>query len=92
MRIVFPKNDGIYQQNNVRCFTARCICTWFEQEQDEFIFLAGKHSRLDTNRESVAPPRSGCLHYGYRSLTAELGPVYYGTGFGVAQDPSETRS
>ncbi|GFV08088.1 transposable element Tcb1 transposase [Trichonephila clavipes] len=39
MRIVFPQNDAIYQQDNAKCHTAGSVRAWFEEHQDEFIVL-----------------------------------------------------
>ncbi|GBM58589.1 hypothetical protein AVEN_166980-1 [Araneus ventricosus] len=49
-----------------RCHTARSVCAWFEEHQDEFTVppLASKLTGFKPNRESVGPPRSGCLRHG----------------------------
>ncbi|GFX81619.1 transposable element Tcb1 transposase [Trichonephila clavipes] len=39
MRIVFPQDDGIFQQDNARCHTAASVRAWFEEHQDEFTVL-----------------------------------------------------
>ncbi|GFX12857.1 transposable element Tcb1 transposase [Trichonephila clavipes] len=39
MRIVFPQNDAIYQQDNAKCHTAGSVRAWFEEHQDEFTVL-----------------------------------------------------
>ncbi|GFU98117.1 ryanodine receptor [Trichonephila clavipes] len=42
MRIVFPQDDGIFQQDNARCHTAASVRAWFEEHQDELTVLASK--------------------------------------------------
>ncbi|GBM91921.1 hypothetical protein AVEN_132271-1 [Araneus ventricosus] len=49
MRIMFPQNDGIYQQDNARCHTARSVCAWFEEHQDEFTVLPWPANSPDLN-------------------------------------------
>ncbi|GBN33969.1 hypothetical protein AVEN_130488-1 [Araneus ventricosus] len=49
MRIIFPQNDGIYQQDNARCHTARSVCAWFEERQDEFTVLPWPANSPDLN-------------------------------------------
>ncbi|GBL86576.1 hypothetical protein AVEN_194831-1 [Araneus ventricosus] len=49
MRIIFPQNDGIYQQDNARCHTARNVCAWFEEHQDEFTVLPWPANSPDLN-------------------------------------------
>ncbi|GBM97306.1 hypothetical protein AVEN_27072-1 [Araneus ventricosus] len=49
MRIIFPQNDGIYQQDNARCHTARSVCAWFEEHQDEFTVLPCPANSPDLN-------------------------------------------
>ncbi|GFW19190.1 transposable element Tcb1 transposase [Trichonephila clavipes] len=39
MCIVFPQDDGIFQQDNARCRTAASVRAWFEEHQDEFTVL-----------------------------------------------------
>ncbi|GFW97885.1 transposable element Tcb1 transposase [Trichonephila clavipes] len=39
MRIVFPQDDSIFQQDNARCHTAASVRAWFEEHQDEFTVL-----------------------------------------------------
>ncbi|GBM39529.1 hypothetical protein AVEN_270712-1 [Araneus ventricosus] len=47
--VIFPQNDGIYQQDNARCHTARSVCTWFEEHQDEFTVLPCPANSPDLN-------------------------------------------
>ncbi|GBN66291.1 hypothetical protein AVEN_102345-1 [Araneus ventricosus] len=42
-------NDGIYQQDKARCHTARSICAWFEEHQDEFTVLPWPANSPDLN-------------------------------------------
>ncbi|GBN57732.1 hypothetical protein AVEN_130996-1, partial [Araneus ventricosus] len=49
MRIIFPQNDGIYQQDNAKCHTARSVCAWFEEHQDEFTVLPWPGNSPDLN-------------------------------------------
>ncbi|GBN00451.1 hypothetical protein AVEN_85519-1 [Araneus ventricosus] len=42
-------NDGIYQQDNARCHTARSVCAWFEEHQDEFTVLPWPANSPDLN-------------------------------------------
>ncbi|GBM78043.1 hypothetical protein AVEN_44573-1 [Araneus ventricosus] len=49
IRIIFPQNDGIYQQDNARCHTARSVCAWFEEHQDEFTVLPWPENSSDLN-------------------------------------------
>ncbi|GBN52542.1 hypothetical protein AVEN_185532-1 [Araneus ventricosus] len=49
MRIIFPQNDGIYQQDNARCHTARSVCAWFDEHQDEFTVLLWPANSPDLN-------------------------------------------
>ncbi|GFU65333.1 transposable element Tcb1 transposase [Trichonephila clavipes] len=39
MRIVFPQDDGIYQQDKAKCHTAGSVRVWFEEHRDEFTVL-----------------------------------------------------
>ncbi|GBM11168.1 hypothetical protein AVEN_133905-1 [Araneus ventricosus] len=43
------ENDGIYQQDNARCHTARSVCAWFEDHQDEFTVLPWPANSPDLN-------------------------------------------
>ncbi|GBN66177.1 hypothetical protein AVEN_177704-1 [Araneus ventricosus] len=47
--VIFPQNDGIYQQDNARCHTARSVCAWFEEHQDEFTVLPWPANSTDLN-------------------------------------------
>lgn len=50
IRIVFPQDDDIYQQDkNARCHTARSVRVWLEDQQDEFPELPRPASSLDLN-------------------------------------------
>ncbi|GBN84282.1 hypothetical protein AVEN_72197-1 [Araneus ventricosus] len=49
MRIISPQNDGIYQQDNARCHTARSVCAWYEEHQDEFTVLPWPANSPDLN-------------------------------------------
>ncbi|GBN08764.1 hypothetical protein AVEN_141853-1 [Araneus ventricosus] len=42
-------NDGIYQQDNARRHTARSVCAWFEEHQDEFTVLLWPANSPDLN-------------------------------------------
>ncbi|GFX63261.1 transposable element Tcb1 transposase [Trichonephila clavipes] len=39
MFIVFPQDDGIYQQGNATCLTADSVRAWLEEHQDKFTVL-----------------------------------------------------
>ncbi|GFX32772.1 transposable element Tcb1 transposase [Trichonephila clavipes] len=39
MRIVFPQDGGIYQQDIAECHTADSVRSWFKEHQDQFIVL-----------------------------------------------------
>ncbi|GFT57046.1 transposable element Tcb1 transposase [Trichonephila clavipes] len=39
MRIVFPQDGGIYQQDIAECHTADNVRAWFKDHQDQFIVL-----------------------------------------------------
>ncbi|GFV34568.1 transposable element Tcb1 transposase [Trichonephila clavipes] len=39
MRIVFPQDNGIHHQDNMKCHTAGNVHSWFEEHQDEFTVL-----------------------------------------------------
>ncbi|GFX33538.1 transposable element Tcb1 transposase [Trichonephila clavipes] len=39
MRIVFPQDGGIYQQDIAECHTTDSVRTWFKEHQDQFIVL-----------------------------------------------------
>ncbi|GFU11877.1 transposable element Tcb1 transposase [Trichonephila clavipes] len=47
MCIVFLQDDGIFQQDNVRCHTAASVRAWFEEHQDEFTVLPGQQTHLN---------------------------------------------
>ncbi|GFX41209.1 transposable element Tcb1 transposase [Trichonephila clavipes] len=49
MRIVFPQDDGIFQQDNARCHTAASVRAWFEEHQDEFTVLPLPGNSPDLN-------------------------------------------
>ncbi|GBM86966.1 hypothetical protein AVEN_156714-1 [Araneus ventricosus] len=49
MRIIFPQNDGIYQQDNARSHTARSVCAWVEEHQNEFTVLPWPANSPDLN-------------------------------------------
>ncbi|GBM50487.1 hypothetical protein AVEN_254767-1 [Araneus ventricosus] len=49
LRIIFPQNDGIHQQDNARCHTARTVCAWFEEHQNEFTVLPWTANSPDLN-------------------------------------------
>lgn len=49
MQIVFPQQDGIYQQDNATCHTARSVRAWFEEHQDEFTVLPWPPNSPDLN-------------------------------------------
>ncbi|KFM76003.1 Transposable element Tcb1 transposase, partial [Stegodyphus mimosarum] len=49
MRIVFPQDDGIFQQDNARCHTAASVRAWFEEHQDEFTVLPWPANSPDLN-------------------------------------------
>ncbi|GFX88378.1 transposable element Tcb1 transposase [Trichonephila clavipes] len=49
MRIVFPQDDGIFQQDNARCHTAVSVRAWFEEHQDEFPALPWPANSPDLN-------------------------------------------
>ncbi|KFM71212.1 Transposable element Tcb1 transposase, partial [Stegodyphus mimosarum] len=49
MRIVFPQDDGIFQQDNARCHTAASVRAWFEDHQDEFTVLPWPANSPDLN-------------------------------------------
>ncbi|GFX13012.1 transposable element Tcb1 transposase [Trichonephila clavipes] len=49
MRIVFPQDDGIFQQDNARCHTAASVRAWFEEHQDEFTVLPLPANSPDLN-------------------------------------------
>ena len=49
MRIVFPQDDGIYQQDNVKCHTTGSVLAWFEEHQDEFTVLPWQANSPDLN-------------------------------------------
>ncbi|GBN22193.1 hypothetical protein AVEN_96817-1 [Araneus ventricosus] len=48
-RIIFPQNDGIYQQDNARFHTARSVCAWFEEHQEGFTVLPWPANSPDLN-------------------------------------------
>ncbi|GFX63693.1 transposable element Tcb1 transposase [Trichonephila clavipes] len=39
MRIVFPQDGGIYQQDIAECHTTDRVRAWFKEHQDQFIVL-----------------------------------------------------
>ncbi|GFS84060.1 transposable element Tcb1 transposase [Trichonephila clavipes] len=39
MRIVFPQDGGIYQQDIAECHTTDSVRAWFKQHQDQFMVL-----------------------------------------------------
>ncbi|GFY10843.1 transposable element Tcb1 transposase [Trichonephila clavipes] len=49
MRIVFPQDDGIFQQDNARCHTAANVRAWFEEHQYEFPVLPWPANSPDLN-------------------------------------------
>ncbi|GFU72666.1 transposable element Tcb1 transposase [Trichonephila clavipes] len=49
MRIVFPQDDGIFQQDNARCHTAASVRAGFEEHQDEFTVLPWPENSPDLN-------------------------------------------
>ncbi|GBL83845.1 hypothetical protein AVEN_139613-1 [Araneus ventricosus] len=49
MRIIFPQNDGIYQQGNPRCHKARIVSAWCEEHQDEFTVIPWPANSPDLN-------------------------------------------
>ncbi|GFT13555.1 transposable element Tcb1 transposase [Trichonephila clavipes] len=49
MRIAFPQDDGIFQQDNARCHTAASVRAWFEEHQDEFPVLPWPENSSDLN-------------------------------------------
>ena len=49
MRIVLPQDDGIYQQDNATCHTARSVRAWIEEYQDEFTVLPWPPNSPDLN-------------------------------------------
>ncbi|GFU65904.1 transposable element Tcb1 transposase [Trichonephila clavipes] len=49
MRIVFPQEEGIYQQDNAKCYTADSVCAWFEEHQDEITVLSWPANSPDLN-------------------------------------------
>ncbi|GFU56770.1 transposable element Tcb1 transposase [Trichonephila clavipes] len=49
MRIVFPQDDGIFQQGNAMCHTAASVHAWFEEHQDEFTVLPWPANSPDLN-------------------------------------------
>ncbi|GBM31547.1 hypothetical protein AVEN_247242-1 [Araneus ventricosus] len=48
-QVATKRNYGIYQQDNARCHTARSVCAWFEEHQDEFTLLPWPANSLDLN-------------------------------------------
>ncbi|GFT24033.1 transposable element Tcb1 transposase [Trichonephila clavipes] len=49
MCIVFPQDDGIFQQDNARCHTAFSVRAWFEEHQDEYTVLPWPANSPDLN-------------------------------------------
>ncbi|GFY11896.1 transposable element Tcb1 transposase [Trichonephila clavipes] len=49
MRIDFPQDDGIYQQNSAKCHTAGSVRAWFEEHQDELTVLLWQSNSHDLN-------------------------------------------
>ncbi|GFV41040.1 uncharacterized protein TNCV_2666311 [Trichonephila clavipes] len=39
MRIVFPQDGGVYQQDIAECHTTDSVRAWFKEHQDQFIVL-----------------------------------------------------
>ncbi|GFX12749.1 transposable element Tcb1 transposase [Trichonephila clavipes] len=39
MRIVFPQDGGLYQQDIAECHTTDSVRAWFKEHQDQFIVL-----------------------------------------------------
>ncbi|GFV61802.1 transposable element Tcb1 transposase [Trichonephila clavipes] len=39
MRIVFPQDGGIYQQDIAECHTTGSVRAWFKEHHDQFIVL-----------------------------------------------------
>ncbi|GFV56346.1 transposable element Tcb1 transposase [Trichonephila clavipes] len=49
MSIVFPRNDGIYQQDIAKCHTAGSVHAWFKEHQDELTVLPWSANSPDIN-------------------------------------------
>ncbi|GFW54947.1 hypothetical protein TNCV_2785621 [Trichonephila clavipes] len=46
MRIVFPQDGGIYQQDIAECHTTDSVRAWFKEHQDQFIVLPCPETHL----------------------------------------------
>ncbi|GBN76232.1 hypothetical protein AVEN_264024-1 [Araneus ventricosus] len=44
-----PTLTAVYRQDNARCHTARSVCAWFEEHQDEFTVLPWPANSPDLN-------------------------------------------
>lgn len=53
MRIVFPQNDSMYQQDNMTCHTACHAHEWFREHQDEFIILSWLANSFDLSQTKI---------------------------------------
>ncbi|GFW71051.1 DDE_3 domain-containing protein [Trichonephila clavipes] len=60
MCIVFSHDDGIYQQDSVKCHTDGSVRAWFKEHQDEFTILPRQANSPDLN------PINNLLHHLYR--------------------------
>ncbi|GFV47189.1 transposable element Tcb1 transposase [Trichonephila clavipes] len=49
MRIVFPQDGGIYQQDIAECHTTDSVRAWFKEHQDQFIVLPCPENSPDLN-------------------------------------------
>ncbi|GFU87708.1 transposable element Tcb1 transposase [Trichonephila clavipes] len=49
MRIVFPQDGGIYQQDIAECHTTDSVRAWFKERQDQFIVLPCPENSPDLN-------------------------------------------
>ncbi|GFU61684.1 transposable element Tcb1 transposase [Trichonephila clavipes] len=49
MRIVFPQDGGIYQQDIAECHTTASVRAWFKEHQDQFIVLPCPENSPDLN-------------------------------------------
>ncbi|GFX27711.1 transposable element Tcb1 transposase [Trichonephila clavipes] len=86
MRIVFPQDDGIFQQDNARCHTAASVRAWFEEHQDEFTVLP-----WPANSPELNPIENLWDHLDrvVRAMDPQPHNLGYGIRVGMAQHPRE---
>ncbi|GFV10336.1 hypothetical protein TNCV_3523711 [Trichonephila clavipes] len=85
MRIVFPQDGGIYQQDIAECHTTHSVRAGFKEHQDQFIVLPCPENSPDLSQSIIY----GTLSIGLFASWILTRVIYCSNRVGMAQHPSE---